>query len=255
MTGLERAALRLAPGRHVAVTWSDPNAAPLLLLRALAAGAAGARVVAPDWPADPDAWLRRAAARHGLEEEAERVLAAEPCRADVGPRLIHSETQRPRSWWLRADPSVADIRNLVAPADVAVDGIVLGQYERDPGRRLRIMAGLGARWLVLNVPVLLPSPTLAAVGFTAEAFWHAPLLAPAQWGAVDAHLRTLNLALPQFATLSPGFSRAEGVAIQPDLWWWFMGEAGLERLLECEGWRLRRLERDGAHAVATAERA
>lgn len=238
-----------APGRHLLLTGETPDA-PALLLEALAAGAASARVLGAAPPPAPDAALMAAARRLGREALAERVIQA----AGLGlappaaPPIARSDA--PPAWWRADPPEAPDLAARLGPVDLLAEGAGL-EGQREPLRRLAALRRTGARRLLLATAAL---PEGIIPGFGADALWPAEALGAARAAALDAALRPLGLALPQLSALPGGLSeaaaRAAGIGAP---WWWFMGEAAVLDLLADAGWTPRAHARHGHLLLVEAE--
>ncbi|MCX8135253.1 MAG: hypothetical protein N3D18_14985 [Roseococcus sp.] len=237
------------PGRHLLLTGETPDALALLL-EALAAGAASARVLGTAPPATPDAALRAAARRLGREPQAERTLRA----AGLGhiPPIVPfvGRSDAPSIWWHADPPEAPDLAARLGPVDLLAEGAGL-EGQREPLRRLAALRRTGARRLLLATAAL---PEGIIPGFGADALWSAEALPAARAAALDAALRPLGLVLPQLTALPEGLSeaaaRAAGIAAP---WWWFMGQAAVLDLLAQSGWTPRAQARHGHLLLVEAD--
>lgn len=239
----------LAAGRHVVVAGDGTADAPALLLRAASHGAASARILSAERPANADWQLRALGARLGLEAVAHALLAHGRVGTSALPALPHARTDQPHQWWMREDWDAPDLAARLGRVDLLVEPAGLAAAP-DPSQRLAQLRRTGAHALLLHT--LVPEPG-AAPGFTAESLWHAGQLDPVASAALDASLAAQGVRLPQLAALpdrmTPEAVRDAGLT---DPAWWFMGEAALRRLLADAGWAPRIATRHGASLILTA---
>ena len=254
-SALSSAVAAVACGRHVLLTWDDPTAMPEAALAALEAGALSIQAMTPDRPDAADQLLAEAGGRLGLTAEAETLLAARPAQRDPLPPPLHADPGAWRPWWMRGSLHATDLRARLAEVDLVVHGGNLARIDGDPPRLLAGLRASGATQLILRTAVLSDTAQLQAVGFSADTLWHAGQLDHAQSAALDGALRDMGITLPQFTAFPSGMTReAVGAAQIGEIWWWFMGEAALVRLLREAGWTVRTRQADGAHVIVTASR-
>ena len=254
-SALASAVASVACGRNVLLSWDDPIEMPEAALTAVEAGALTIQAISPDRPDRADQFLAEAGVRLGLTGEAEAILASRPAQRDSLPPPLHADPGAWRPWWMRGSLHATDLRARLGEVDLVVHGGNLACIDGDPPRLLAGLLETGARQLILRTAVITETPLLEAVGFSADTLWHAGELAHAQSAALDVALREVGVTLPQFTAFPGRLTREAVEASQPgEIWWWFMGEGALERLLREAGWTIRTRKADGAHVIVTASR-
>jgi hypothetical protein len=236
-----------APGQAVLLAWDDAREMPEVALHALAAGASHLQVMTPERPEGADQLLLEAAARYGLQAQAEALLATRPAARDPLPVPLHADPGAWRPWWMRGSLDAPDLRERLPDLELVVDGDDLALLDGDPPRRLAGLRATGATRLILRSQVVPMTPGLAASGF---ALWHAGELDAARTAALRA---ALGFHLPQFDAFPERMTRegaaAAGLAAP---WWWFMSAEALDRLLAEAGWKVQSHEADGSAVIVTA---
>ncbi len=247
-TRFARALLARAPGRHLLITAETPDAAGLLL-EALAAGAASARVLGETPPPQPDAALRAAGWRLGLESLADEVLAQAGLGFTPPPPAPLLRSDAPRAWWENVPLDAPDLAARLGTVDLLADGF--GLHRRpEPLRQLAALRRSGAARLLIET-MALPSDLLGD-----KAPLPAALLDAATSTRLDAALRARGVTLPQLTAAPEGLSEQASRALGlPDPWWWFLTAESAEDLLAAAGWRVVARRAEELRLLIEAEKA
>jgi len=236
-----------APGQHVLLAWDDPREMPEIALRVLAAGAASLQVLTPERPDSADQLLREAAARLGLDTQAEALLTTRPAVRDPLPAPLHADPGAWRAWWMRGSLDAPDLRERLPEVTLVVDGADLALLDGDPPRRLAGLRATGAARLILRSHAVPVTPELAALGF---GLWHAGELDTARTAALKA---AMPIHPEQFDAIPERMTREGATAAGLSApWGWLMSAETLDTLLAEAGWKVQSREADGPVVIVTA---
>jgi hypothetical protein len=231
------AVLPLVAGRRCLLAWGDAPRVARMALAASAAGAGSVVVAHQHPPPEVDRILVEEARRLELEAEAARLLRRG---RTLGPApelggALDCDALRP--WWIAAELGSRDAAARAGAVDLVVDGSQLIHWQ-DPLARLRALAATGARHVVLETPLL----TGELAGYAPGSVWYAVGMSAGQSLAAAAYWRERGVPLRQYEAMPHGFTAAQ--AVQAGLggiaWWSFTDLAGIARLLDRAGLRLRR---------------